>query len=480
MNYFFRRFFCFLLFCALQLWNSAFSQTYVSGGIYTNTTWSLANSPYFMTGPVVVFPGKTLTIEPGVEVRVKFNGIPNTGYMHYLEIRGKLQALGTKEQPIIFHGDTLPEEYSWLGINVRSTQGAQINMDYFELSNSYYGIYADEQGAPEWNLHHCTFRRNNYAIQPFGPLNFYNCLFEYNGQAIASGWQINHQIKVKGSAFLNNFSCNGFQTYLSVDSCIVKKNVNGIWYAQGPVSRTYFENNTFAIYAFSGTISDCIFKNNHRGLVEFLGAADNCSFSGNGIAAELASGGSVTGCSFQNDTVATAYASSLNSSSVLPVFSDNKICGSLRYYVENKSDLSISLDQNCFCETDSALIESKIFDGYDDFTKGLLNYTIYDLNCQDILRQVIKFNPLRISGAAKEKPFLYPVPAADVIRISIPKSMQNTLLRLALFDSRGNQIGEERLLSAAAAEWDLSKVSAGLYSIRMQGETSAVLRFIKE
>ena len=48
---------------------NAVSQTNVSGGIYQNTTWTLAGSPYIVTGSVVVFPGKTLTIEPGCEVR---------------------------------------------------------------------------------------------------------------------------------------------------------------------------------------------------------------------------------------------------------------------------------------------------------------------------------------------------------------------------------------------------------------------------
>jgi hypothetical protein len=476
MNYFFRRFFRLLTLCIFMVCAKGFSQTLVSGGIYNNTTWSLANSPYIMTGPVVVFPGKTLTIEPGVEVRIRFGGIPNTGLMHYLEIRGNLQAVGTKEQPIVFRGDTLPEEYSWLGINVRKTQGAQITMDYFELSNSFYGIYADEQGAPEWNLHNCVFRRNNYAIQPFGPLNFYNCLFEYNGQGIGSGWQVNHQIIVKGSEFRNNFSCNGFQSYLSVDSCIVKNNVNGIWYAQGPLTRTLFENNTFAVYAFNGSISDCIFRNNHRGLVEFLGSASNSSFSGNGIAAELATGCTVSGCTFLNDTVAAAYASALNSASVLPVFSDNKICGSVRYYVENKSDISISLDQNCFCETDSALIESKIFDGYDDFTKGLFNYTIYDLNCQDVLRQVVKVVlPTSVSDHLTGESALYPLPAGDVLNMNLPRDCREA----SIHDFLGRPLNLSSVFSADKISWNTSSLAPGVYFVRLNGKESRTLRFIK-
>ncbi len=39
-----------------------YAQTNVSGGVFSNTTWTLSNSPYIVTGPVVVFPNVTLTI----------------------------------------------------------------------------------------------------------------------------------------------------------------------------------------------------------------------------------------------------------------------------------------------------------------------------------------------------------------------------------------------------------------------------------
>src|SRR5258705_5599651 len=71
------------------------AQTNVSGGIYTNTTWTLAGSPYIVVDTVVVFPGVTLTIDPGVVV--KFNNNKR------LEIRqSSLIAIGTITDSITF------------------------------------------------------------------------------------------------------------------------------------------------------------------------------------------------------------------------------------------------------------------------------------------------------------------------------------------------------------------------------------------
>src|SRR5947207_499617 len=78
----------------LSIFNS-FAQTNVSGGIYANTTWTLAGSPYIVVDTVVVFPGDTLTIQPGVTVKFANN--------KWLEIRqGVLIAIGTVVDSITF------------------------------------------------------------------------------------------------------------------------------------------------------------------------------------------------------------------------------------------------------------------------------------------------------------------------------------------------------------------------------------------
>ncbi|MEZ4833992.1 MAG: hypothetical protein R2873_18755 [Caldilineaceae bacterium] len=59
----------FLLLFALSASPPLWAATNVSGPITTNTTWTLANSPYIVTDDVTVEAGVTLTIQPGVVVK---------------------------------------------------------------------------------------------------------------------------------------------------------------------------------------------------------------------------------------------------------------------------------------------------------------------------------------------------------------------------------------------------------------------------
>ena len=96
-----------LILIFLSAFTNTYAQTNVSGGIFSNTTWSLANSPYIMNGPVVVFPNVTLTIEPGVVIKIKEKST-NTSEQVYLELRGKLVANGTSTNPISFSPESAP------------------------------------------------------------------------------------------------------------------------------------------------------------------------------------------------------------------------------------------------------------------------------------------------------------------------------------------------------------------------------------
>jgi len=69
--------------------------TEVKGIIDSNTMWTKANTPYTLTGPILVNSAITLTIEPGVTV--------NLGN-YYIEVNGSLNARGTISDNIHFNG----------------------------------------------------------------------------------------------------------------------------------------------------------------------------------------------------------------------------------------------------------------------------------------------------------------------------------------------------------------------------------------
>ncbi|RJQ49796.1 MAG: right-handed parallel beta-helix repeat-containing protein, partial [Nitrospiraceae bacterium] len=92
--------------------------TNVSGTISANTTWTLANSPYYVTGDVIVWNGVNLTIEAGVIVKF--------AQFTRLAVNGTLDAVGSSGNPITFTGTSATLGW-WNRIDVRSGGSALLD-----------------------------------------------------------------------------------------------------------------------------------------------------------------------------------------------------------------------------------------------------------------------------------------------------------------------------------------------------------------
>ncbi len=90
-----------------------YQPTIVNGYIRENTTWTQANSPYEVTGDIIITEGVVLTIEPGVVVKIK-------GYADIV-VQGGLWAEGTPYNRIIFTAAGNPIPGAWGGIEFQRT-----------------------------------------------------------------------------------------------------------------------------------------------------------------------------------------------------------------------------------------------------------------------------------------------------------------------------------------------------------------------
>ncbi len=108
---------------ALQF-GTAQNGTNVTGKISSDTTWTPANSPYTLTGPVAVNTGVTLTIEAGAVIYF--------GNGNNIEVNGTLVAIGTNANNIQFTNGTITFTPVSTGWNELANSGSIIQYADFE------------------------------------------------------------------------------------------------------------------------------------------------------------------------------------------------------------------------------------------------------------------------------------------------------------------------------------------------------------
>jgi hypothetical protein len=147
---------------------SAFADTFVSGTITSNTTWTTNGSPYVVTSTPTVPSPWELTIRPGVVVESYANVM--------MVINGRLEARGDLDTPICFTNHP-PQAHGggilFLGGN--HTQQATCSLERCTLSNMYClrpSVYPSVN-AVIWSRYaalsvsNCTFRNfSSDAIRP--------------------------------------------------------------------------------------------------------------------------------------------------------------------------------------------------------------------------------------------------------------------------------------------------------------------------
>lgn len=139
------------------------AQTVVPGGNVSGT-WTLANSPYYVTGAITIPNGETLTIQPGVTVSFQGN------YM--FQVLGRIIAIGTATDTITFTAaDAVTGWHGLRFINTPSTNDTS-KFIYCKIENgnaptgtgdTRYGSGIFIRGFSKVVVSHCLFQNNRAA-----------------------------------------------------------------------------------------------------------------------------------------------------------------------------------------------------------------------------------------------------------------------------------------------------------------------------
>jgi len=184
--------------------------TNVSGNV--SGIWTLANSPYDVTGDVTVPSGQTLEIRPGVQVL--FTG-------HYkFNVFGNLQAIGTEQDSIVFTRAFPTEESKWWGIRFLNAGSAnRLQYCVIEFGNASISGNEDDHGGGVYCINtspvisHCNFRHNSASWAGGGlcahscTLQIDSCVLALNSSFYGGGalfWDCS--VLVTGCVFANNNS----------------------------------------------------------------------------------------------------------------------------------------------------------------------------------------------------------------------------------------------------------------------------------
>jgi len=117
-----------------------------------NIRWTAARSPIRLSRDQELAPGATLTIEPGVEVRLA----PGVSFF----VEGTLSALGTADRPIRFVAN---ERQRWEGLFGRP--GSNIALEYTEIHGGGAGGTLLTSDGGNLVLHHARINDNGGHIQ---------------------------------------------------------------------------------------------------------------------------------------------------------------------------------------------------------------------------------------------------------------------------------------------------------------------------
>jgi hypothetical protein len=467
---------------------SIHAQTNVSGGIYSNTTWSLTGSPYIVTANVVVFPGIILTVQPGVVVKF------NSGTQ--LEIRqAALLAMGTHTDSITFTSNTSLNAGSYSGIVLDQAGTMTSKFNYCNFRYASTGIYDNNTNGDTLIIKNSVFNFNTVGLTGSGTgygiidsCNFINntatgvnnifyttlnhCNISYNPTGFTGQFStinnstLNHNgTAVNGSKAnsINNSILSYNQTAVScgrgcfIDGCIINHNQTGITTGNTisdqnvKVKNSFIDSNSvtgLAIHNRADSIYNCQIRYNGTGMID-----DNWDNTYPTI---------ITKNNIEKNTTGIQLAFTYDH-----IFC-NSFCNNTTYDLTYSGANNINLPNNYWCTPDSASTETVIYDGYDNVSYGLVKFMPINTTCN--------FST-GISEAHALSFNIFPNPSTNNLTVELPAAGSKAEVKIF------NLLGDLEYSSTAKQKTDInvSSFASGIYIIEItSGSDSSRQKFIKQ
>lgn len=328
------------------------------GRIASDTTWTKAQSPITLTGPVNVNSGVILTVEPGVTVNLN---------SYYIQVEGTLRVMGSGSEQIRFDNGKI---------------------DVKDTSNGW-----DQKTGQGNIIENCIL--NKVQISANNPLSSRHPAIKFNQNTL------NGDLYVSGASLVTNNTVTG--TITASDSTIVWKNtvagsIGGGGYGTNQQNYPIFSCNTVSGSTGAGigctgyaqvednTISDCKYGISISIGYDVMGGifaphvtaerneVSNCE---QGLHLEIYTATSYTsGYESVTSNTFSHCKEGIHASGILYglILKSNNIedCSSYRVNLDQGSDMNATL--NWWGTTDTAAIKQSIYDSNRDFNLGTVTF----------------------------------------------------------------------------------------------------------